>query len=158
MLCTIPVRFQPLTPSSPLLWANWCPEIWADKLPQWTKPARNGKYLKGRQILFRIYEHFRTAEEEGALYGLEDLMAVNLIHDDLRTFLASCESVLAGMKQQPWTDVLHVLLLLQLRQSRQLQQDLAYVQHGDKSYEFLLSCVRKLLERKRLESNRAEIA
>ncbi len=56
-----------------------------------------------------------------------------------------------------------MLLLSQLRQSKQLQPDLSYydrldVHHKDKSHEFLLSCMRKLLERKRLESNRAEIA
>ncbi len=67
------------------------------------------------------------------------------------------------MKHLPGTDVLHVLLLLQLRQSKSLQQDLAYydrfdVQHGDRSYEFLLSCVGRLLDRKRLETSRAESA
>ncbi len=56
----------------------------------------------------------------------KDLMAVTLQHNDLRIFLTSWESVLAGMQHLPGTDVLYVLLLLQLRQSKALHQDLAY--------------------------------
>ena len=42
------------------------------------------KFLKGRQILWQIYKHFKISEADGALLDLQDLFAVTLHGDQLR--------------------------------------------------------------------------
>ncbi len=62
--------------------------------------------------------------------------------------------MLVGMTKVPHDEVLEVLFLQQLRKSAVLEQDLAFYDRLDadnKSYQFLLSSVRRYLERKRIE-------
>ena len=40
--------------------------------------AQAGKMVKGRQILWMIYQQFRLSEEAGAMYDFSDIMAVRL--------------------------------------------------------------------------------
>ena len=62
--------------------------------------------LKGRQILWLIYQHYRTTEAEGQMLDLQDLMAVRLQHDDARKFLNDWEMTLQGMREAPTESVL----------------------------------------------------
>ena len=41
----------------------------------------------GRQVLYLFDQHFKTSEEVGSLYSVEDLLKVNLLQDDLSTFI-----------------------------------------------------------------------
>ena len=68
--------------------------------------ASRGKLFKGRQILFLIYQHYRTTEAEGQMLDLQDLMAVRLQGDDARKFLNDWETTLQGMRIPPSEDVL----------------------------------------------------
>ena len=43
---------------------------------QQEQAAKCGRLLRGRQALYMIYQHFKTAEEAGALYDLVDLTKV----------------------------------------------------------------------------------
>ena len=40
--------------------------------------------------------HFKTNEEVGSLYSVEDLLKVRLLNDDLSTFINNWESVMSG--------------------------------------------------------------
>ena len=63
--------------------------------------AAAGKMIKGRQILFMIYEQFRLSEVAGSLYEIGDLMSVRLKGDALEHFLITWDSVVSGMKKMP---------------------------------------------------------
>ena len=53
--------------------------------------------MKGRQVLYLFDQYFKTNEEVGSLYSVEDLLKVRLINDDLSTFLSNWESVMSGL-------------------------------------------------------------
>ena len=82
--------------------------------------AKDGRLLRGRQALFMIYQHFKTAEEAGALYDLVDLTKVLSTTSggkqiDLTTFLQNWEAVLAGMKVEPDISVKETLFKEQIK-------------------------------------------
>ena len=52
-----------------------------------------GRAVRGRQILYLLDQYFKTNEEVGSLYSAEDLLKVNLLGDDLSTFIHNWESV-----------------------------------------------------------------
>jgi hypothetical protein len=124
--------------------------------------AKCGLMLRGRQALFIIYEHFKTAEKAGALFELTDLMAIKRHGSNLQAFITSWDTVLAGMKNEPTVETKEVLLYEQLKDCEELIHDMAYY-HRDKmmssqqKYDFLLSAVREYLERKRQEENRKAV-
>jgi len=60
-----------------------------------------GKFMKGRQILWKIYYHYRMTHAEGTLYEFQDLLAVKLKGGDLRTFQTDWDLVISGMRQVP---------------------------------------------------------
>jgi hypothetical protein len=43
-----------------------------------------------------IHKHFGTSRKHGALYDIEDLMAVRLVNDDLRGFITRWDAMIAG--------------------------------------------------------------
>ena len=59
--------------------------------------AKNMTFLKGRQILWMIYQWFKTQDEAGALHDIMDIFAVRLRGDDLEGFLTTWETILAGV-------------------------------------------------------------
>ena len=63
--------------------------------------AREEKPVKGRRLSLRFHEYFATSIKHGAIYGLEYLMSVKMVNDDLKGFINKWDSVLAGMKKEP---------------------------------------------------------
>ena len=62
--------------------------------------AKEGKAMRGRQVLFMFDQYFKTSEEAGNLYSVEDLLRVSRHGEgiiDLKRFLNAWESVIAGM-------------------------------------------------------------
>ena len=49
--------------------------------------ANASRAERDRQVLFMFNHHFRTNEELGALYSIEDLLRVKLSGDDLTSFI-----------------------------------------------------------------------
>ena len=49
--------------------------------------AGERRAVRGRQVLYLFDQHFKTNEEVGSLYSVEDLLKVNLLQDDLSTFI-----------------------------------------------------------------------
>ncbi len=118
------------------------------------KGTKEGQCIKGRQLLLLVYKHFRLGEVESTLFNLQDLISAQLKNGDVRTFMTSWEAMLVGMTKVPHDEVLEVLFLQQLRKSAVLEQDLAFYDRLDadnKNYQFLLSSLRRHLERKRIE-------
>lgn len=50
--------------------------------------ALEGKPMKGRQIMFEVYNRFRISEAEGSTLGFCHLMQVKLHNDQLVTLLS----------------------------------------------------------------------
>ena len=65
--------------------------------------AKSGTPARGRQALLMIHKHFSTGRKHGAVYDIEDLMAVTLANDDLRGFITRWDAVIAGMTSEPDT-------------------------------------------------------
>ena len=121
--------------------------------------AREEKPVKGRHLLLRFHEYFATSIRRGAIYGLEDLMSVKMVNDDLKGFINKWDSVLAGMKKEPENNVLEAYFHLAVKRFKPLEHDLALYDRAaegskERSYDFLITAARAYLERKRLEKTR----
>ena len=125
--------------------------------------ASQDRIVRGRQILFMLHDHFSTNIKHGATYALEDLFSITLRNDNLRVFMSSWDQVLAGITNVPDKSVLETLFYKQVKHSRSISHDLNEYHRAEEgnekhSYEFLLSAVRRHLDRERLESNRDRVA
>ena len=56
--------------------------------------AKRGVHAKGRQALYMIHKHFSTSQKHGAVYDLEDLMAIQMVNDDLKGFVSRWDAVI----------------------------------------------------------------
>ena len=63
--------------------------------------AKSGTDARGPQALLMIQKHFSTSRKHGAVYGIEDLMAVTLVNGDLRGLITGSDAVIAGMTSEP---------------------------------------------------------
>ena len=63
--------------------------------------AARSRAVRGKQVLWMFEQLFRTNEEVGALYLVEDLLKVSLINDDISAFIRNWESVIAGVSHVP---------------------------------------------------------
>jgi hypothetical protein len=82
---------------------------------------REGRCVKGRQLLFLVYQYYRIDEAAGALYNIHDLWNVTFQEDGkMEGFLASWDALLAGMKKIPSNEDLEVIFLRQIRKSKAL--------------------------------------
>ena len=86
--------------------------------------ASKGHAVRGRQVLLMFAQLFKTYEEAGSLYSVEDLLKVRLNRDDLSTFIHNWDSVVAGMSHVPEENTLRDILLRQLRKSERMKYDL----------------------------------
>ena len=125
--------------------------------------AGKGRAVRGRQILYLFDQYFKTNEEVGSLYSVEDLLKVNLLGDDLSSFIHNWESVIAGMSHVPDEVTQRDILLRQIRKSTKMKYDLEIydrAKEGSKehSYGFLVQSIKDLLTRERMGKNRDRIA
>ena len=121
--------------------------------------AKSGTPARGRQALLMIHKHFSTSRKHGAVYDIEDLMAVALVNDDLRGFITRWDAVIAGMTSEPDTMWKQAYFHNAIKNFKPLSHDLAVygrTPEGEpnRSYEFLMKAGRDYLERKRLEKMR----
>ena len=118
--------------------------------------AAKDREVRGRRVLYLFDQYFKTNEEVGSLYSVEDLLKVRLINDDLSTFLSNWESVMSGLSHMPdettlWT-TLRDIFLRELRQSKRLKCDLEIYDRAKEgseqhSYAFLKNSIREMLTR-----------
>ena len=125
--------------------------------------AAQTRSVRGRQVLYLFEQHFKTNEEVGSLYSVEDLLKVNMVGDDLTSFLHNWESVSAGMSHVPEEMVLRDILLRQIRKSSRMKYDLEIYDRAKEgspshTYSFLFQSIRDLLTRERVRKNRDRIA
>ena len=84
------------------------------------KLGKQVKILKGRQIAWIVYQHYKTSEQEGAILDINDLLNVKHDYKNLRGFINAWESTLEGMSTTPQPDMLETLFLPQLEKNTDL--------------------------------------
>ena len=125
--------------------------------------AAKHKAVRGRQVLYLFDQYFKTNEEVGSLYSVEDLLKVRLLNDDLSTFLGNWDSVMSGLSHTPDETTLRDIFLRELRQSKRLKYDLEIFDRAKEgteqhSYSFLKESIKSLLTRERKRKNRDRVA
>ena len=119
--------------------------------------SRKGIQVRGRYVLLMFEDYFKTSEEAGSLYRVEDLLGVVKVGDtvqDLRRFINKWDATLAGMATTPDEAVLRDILLRQIRPSQLLKYDIevfdrAHEKSHEKSYGFLHQSMKNLIDRER---------
>lgn len=127
--------------------------------------AKVGIQVRGRTILLMFDDYFKTSEEAGNLYRVEDLLNVIKVGDsiqDLKRFVKKWDATIAGMREPPEDYILRDILLRQIRSSLLLKYDIEVfdrAREGDKqkTYAFLLQSIKDLIDRERLRENRNRI-
>ena len=125
--------------------------------------ATRGRVVRGRQVLLMYEMFFRTNEEAGSLYDLEDMLKVSLHGDDLKSFMYNWDAVVAGMKHIPDEHTMRDLFFRQIKKSNRMRYDIdtyERAKEGDPkhTYAFLEKSVRDLITRERVKDNRDRIA
>ena len=77
------------------------------------------RFLRGRQIAFRIYEYFRVTGAHDTVLDYADLLTLTLSNDDVQEFDTRWDEYLLSMSKVPTDDVLESLYKLQIRESDQ---------------------------------------
>ena len=116
------------------------------------------------ESLLMFEDYFRTSEEAGSLYRVEDLLGVVRTGEsveDLRRFLNRWDGG-SGMETPPDDLVLRDILRRQIRKCQLMKYDIEAFDRAPekserKSYAYLLRNIRDLLDRERLRSNRNRI-
>ena len=127
------------------------------------REANAGRPVRGRQVLFRLNDHFATNALHGSVYDLEDLLAITLANENLVVFLSNWETVLSGIQKAPDETFLEPLFYRQVKKCKALQHDINIYERAadgspEKTYKFLYDAARNHINRKRLERNRERIA
>ena len=110
-----------------------------------------------------MHDHFSTNIKHGATYALQDLFSVQLRGENLKSFISNWDQVLAGIVQTPDVSVLETLFYKQVKNCKAIQHDMNEYHRADegtekRNYSFLVSAVRRHLDRERLEANRDRVA
>ena len=119
--------------------------------------------LRGRQIAWYIYHHFRLSEAEGCILELNDLVKVELKGDNLVSFQNDWNAVLTHMKKRPEPEELESLFRTQLEKSVEFKDTLALyemriTQDGiPRSYDALTAMLHAHLEHRRTKKTREEL-
>ena len=116
--------------------------------------------IKGRQIAWMMYKHFKLSEVDGAMLEWEELLSVELKGDNLQQFENDWGAMCLVVRELPDEKILETIYRKQLDKSDQLKRAMELywqdiTQRGEqKSYEKLKNMLRNHLERKRLDRNK----
>ena len=84
------------------------------------KAQKEGRFLRGRQIAFMIYDYFRVTGAHDTVLDYADLFSVTLHDDNVQEFDTRWDEVPLFMSKNPSDDVLESLYKLRIRESAQL--------------------------------------
>ena len=78
---------------------------------------KQDRFLRGRQIAYLIYDHFRDIGANDSVYNYCDLFSVGLRNDDIQEFDSKWDGILLSMTKIPHDDILEGLYKLRIRES-----------------------------------------
>ena len=88
-------------------------------LEEQTVQKEEDRFLRGRQIAFKIYHYFRVTDAHEKDYA--DLFSVTLRDDNIQEFDTRWDKVLLSMSKFPSDVILESLFNLRIRESAQLK-------------------------------------
>ena len=86
---------------------------------------KNNRFLRGRQIAYMIYEHFRVTGTNESILDFCDLMSVTLREDDVPGFDIKWDEILLTVWDTPKDDILERMYRQKIRDSEKLKTTFA---------------------------------
>ena len=120
----------------------------------------SGAVLKGRQVLWLLFNHFKTNPSLTPVYSIVDLMGLGWWGDDsMHGFRHMWNFITRNMAEPLNENTLRDLLLERLNKSKVLQADISHyhrLSHNDpdRSYNYLRNCMNRYLERTQMTKTR----
>ena len=118
-----------------------------------------GKLIKGRQLVWMIFNHFRLNSDMKMLYDIEDIaqlewMGDQKIHSFYRIWFMMTKECEVPLPER----TLRNMLSRKLEASVKLKEDLAYYHrlpedHEQKTYAYLVHCMERLMSRAQESTN-----
>jgi hypothetical protein len=124
---------------------------------------KEGKILRGRQIVHKIMQENMIDKKSAHLFGFNDLNKVKLINGDLRGLVSSWETTLARCQVAlDEESILHPMFFKLIENHPPLAEGVAHYKRMDsedpnRSYGYLLKIAKKEIENDLLDGNRATI-
>ena len=85
------------------------------------KAQKEDLFLRGRQIAYLIYDHFRVTGSHDSVENYTDLFTIVLRNDDIQEFDSKWDGILLSMTKIPHDDILEGLYKLRIRESVKLK-------------------------------------
>ena len=85
------------------------------------KAQKEDRFLRGRQIAYLIYDHFRVIGANDSVENCADLFTICLRNDDIQEFDSKWDGILLSMTKNPPDDILVRLYKLRIRESEKLK-------------------------------------
>ena len=85
------------------------------------KAQKQDSFLRGRQIAYLIYDHFRVTGSHDSVENYTDLFTIVLRNDDIQEFDSKWDGYLLSMTKIPHDDILEGLYNLRIRESEKLK-------------------------------------
>ena len=86
------------------------------------KAQKQDSFLRGRQIAYLIYDHFRVTGSHDSFENYTDLFTIVLLrNDDIQEFDSKWDGILLSMTKIPHDDILEGLYKLRIRESEKLK-------------------------------------
>ena len=85
------------------------------------KAQKEDPFLRGRQIAYMIYDHFRVTGAHDTVLDYADLFSITLHNDNVQDFNTRWDEILLSMTKIPNDGVLESLYKLRKRESDQLK-------------------------------------
>ena len=119
----------------------------------------NNVRMTGRQALWMVYQSYKTDEENGAAYDMEDLIAVTLRGNNLSQFIYEWDTVLMGLNVPCDESTKKALFKMKVNNVPKIRTELEHYSRQkpdspDKTYLFLYNAIKAVIERERRAANR----
>ena len=85
------------------------------------KAQKEDRFLRGRQIAYLIYDHFRVTGTHDSVENYTDLFTIVLRNDDIQEFDSKWDGILLSMTKIPPDEILEGLYKLRIRESEKLK-------------------------------------
>ena len=85
------------------------------------KSQKQDRFLRGRQIAYLIYDHFRITKTNNSVENYADLFTISLRNDDIQEFDSKWDGSLLSLTKIPHDDILEGLYKLRIRESEKLK-------------------------------------
>ena len=85
------------------------------------KAQKEDRFLRGRQIVYMIYDYFRVTGAHDTVLDYGDLLFISLRNDNVQEFGTRWDEILLFITKVPSDDVLESLYKLSIRESDQIK-------------------------------------